>query len=62
LIFPIRLNKYCTSEKFISVVKGLDVMSDDFEVIRDVKEDDSVYSLEEEDDEDTKEVIRSYIG
>jgi hypothetical protein len=38
-------------------------MTSDFEVIRDVKEDDSVCSLDEdEDDEDTKEVIRSYIG
>ena len=31
-------------------------MSDDFEVIRDVKEDDSVYSLEEEDDDELDKV------
>lgn len=36
-------------------------MSDDIEMIDDVSEDDSVYSLEE-DDEETTEAIRAYIG
>jgi len=36
-------------------------MSDDIELTKDVSEEDSLFSLEEDDDE-TKDAIRAYIG
>ena len=36
-------------------------MSDELELTKDIKDDDSIFSLEE-DDEETKESIRAYIG
>ena len=46
-------------EKLIKISDWFWFMSDDLKLVGD---DESLYSLEEEDDEETRDAIRSYIG